>query len=46
MEALTDVHCYLWHGVRGNDKLYWNSITSLLHYLMRWQLLLTTVILK
>ena len=22
MEALCDVHCYLWHGVRGNRSFY------------------------
>jgi len=24
MEALGDVHCYLWRGVRGNKKCCWN----------------------
>ena len=40
MEALGDVFSYLWHGVRGNRRFCWNSISCLLQCL-RWQLEIT-----
>jgi len=46
MEAVCDVQCYLWHAMRRNRRLCWNSLSCSMKYWVGWQLVVTAVILQ